>query len=1456
MNRSLAVGTVITLKSGERETEFTVLEVLGEGGGCIAYDVSYTEDSGIPHRGVLKECCPFFLTQDSCFHRENNSLNISPKYEPLFIKELERFKQTYKSITNYLYKNVSASNFHTVQIGMYEGNNTLYTLVSKDYGKSYDKVEDESILSIIKIALSATKAVEQYHKSGFVHLDIKPKNIFILDEVTDLVKLFDFDSLTSISDLKQRKVQAIPIPEDYYVPELANGEIRSVGIQTDIFEIGAMVFQRLFGRGCVSEDLTYDKHYNFDGVQLLTGVSPQVKFELEVFFKNTLQISQRRRYKTVEELKTQLNKIVKNLDSKTPYLLNLPKWNPSSFSIGRQKELVDIKTMLDKDGFVFVKAMGGTGKSELSKLFAQKYAAEYHTVQFCKYGDSLKTLVASMPFGGLDDGAYQNFDDLLKEKNKLLHLCEGNTLLIVDNFNVTYDEFMRDFLPSDNKSFKVIFTTRCTQAASYYEKNTYNLQNLSFDECKTVYEKHTSAPLLEEEMVVFEDLMNTIGYNALVLTLLASTVRATGMKLSDVCNSIHEQELESVETKVFHEYDFESDEVETYNKINSHLKTIFSISGLSDSEKEALKVMTLVASCGIEKSDILHIRCITEAIADKLINYGWIEVINSRITMHSIVSDLIANEEAVKKSENYYVLADFIAEKCTPDSEAHITVVTNNIAYAIHLERRFKNEPVKKRTDIKIKIGRLYHILYRPQEARNYLSQALEMSDKKKELCSVCQIYHYLGCIEKNFGTETKALEYFQKSVNIGKSFKARCYDAVLDSAIESAEIYIENHKLDKAYAEYKYALKFAKNHFRKSYIHKIYMKLSEISQDLGLIVKAKKYKKQGEKHEKYAKKDKDIPEFENAEEMMDRADTKGLRSAYEAYLNRMREQLGEDSPTYMTLTREEWAFALINGDREEAMRSIAKILDFIETAHGKESMEMAKMLDFLAASVTFLRDADYATKCALKAIEICKKNHEEDSYVFTSARLHLAYCYHYAGKSKKLLEIIDEIDFSKFRGKDVMEDAVFNLGLALCDLDKFREAEILAKSVLKRDDISTGVKVIAEQMLTNIYTGMADIDLAEKHLERMKKQIDVLGEHYYHNKFTFSYYRCRSKIAYAKTDYSGALNDAKESLNYIEKIDPEPEQIAICHSDMGLFLYSLGSNNEAEKEYDTAKEILDNAKSAPEYYTVLYNNYASMFLERGEHEKAYDYYEKAIRCSVVDSLPTTFFEALLLCNMGCVLIAMDRYEEAIPYLQTSKKGFETINCEKRSEYFLTIYLLSLALSELEDYAEAFDNACFLYENFDKYEYYGNEDEYKKLISIVCIKSLLGLERYREAYKVAVETAEHFIIKLGSDSLFYIDTVSEIGSLFQCFSREECLEFFNEALECVAEGNYEITVSNATLINYIGVYLTNMEENHSLAKEYFEKSKMIFEELNETDNETYRLVLGNIEYCQELISND
>ena len=94
-------------------------------------------------------------------------------------------------------------------------------------------------------------------------LDLSPENIFILRRGSGQrgIKLFDFDNLTGIRDLKEAyesgELVSIPATASWHAPEQTGGLIFSqfrVGVGTDIYLAAMLLFKYLFGTKPKLED--------------------------------------------------------------------------------------------------------------------------------------------------------------------------------------------------------------------------------------------------------------------------------------------------------------------------------------------------------------------------------------------------------------------------------------------------------------------------------------------------------------------------------------------------------------------------------------------------------------------------------------------------------------------------------------------------------------------------------------------------------------------------------------------------------------------------------------------------------------------------------------------------------------------------------------------------------------------------------------------------------------------------------------------------------------------------------------------------------------------------------------------------------------------------------------------------------------------------------------------------
>jgi serine/threonine-protein kinase len=116
------------------------------------------------------------------------------------------------------------------------------------------RVADEGGLpwaSIARIADQVLSALGVAHRAGVVHRDLKPDNIFLAtdDAGEEHVKLLDF-GISKIRDsttfqTTDAKVLGTPA---YMAPEQAEGQHDKIGPQTDVWAMGAIVYEMITGK--------------------------------------------------------------------------------------------------------------------------------------------------------------------------------------------------------------------------------------------------------------------------------------------------------------------------------------------------------------------------------------------------------------------------------------------------------------------------------------------------------------------------------------------------------------------------------------------------------------------------------------------------------------------------------------------------------------------------------------------------------------------------------------------------------------------------------------------------------------------------------------------------------------------------------------------------------------------------------------------------------------------------------------------------------------------------------------------------------------------------------------------------------------------------------------------------------------------------------------------------------
>jgi len=157
---------------------------------------------------------------------------------------------------------------------------------------------------------TVARAVDHLHQQGIVHRDLKPSNI-LLDEndrpyVTDfgLVKMLGTSHLTTTG--------AIVGTPSYMAPEQATGRAAKVGPHSDIYSLGAILYELLTGRPPFLEETPLDTL-----VQVIEGepiaprrLNPAIPEKLEIICLKCLEKATEERYATAAALADDLDRFL------------------------------------------------------------------------------------------------------------------------------------------------------------------------------------------------------------------------------------------------------------------------------------------------------------------------------------------------------------------------------------------------------------------------------------------------------------------------------------------------------------------------------------------------------------------------------------------------------------------------------------------------------------------------------------------------------------------------------------------------------------------------------------------------------------------------------------------------------------------------------------------------------------------------------------------------------------------------------------------------------------------------------------------------------------------------------------------------------------------------------------------------------------------------------------------
>ncbi len=158
-------------------------------------------------------------------------------------EERDRFRREAEAVARLQHPNV----VHVYEVGEQDGRPFLAleyvgggSLAERLGGKP--QPADEAARLVRALAL----AVHAAHRQGIVHRDLKPANVLLAEDGTP--KVTDFGLAKRLDEAGLTQTGAVLGTPSYMAPEQAVGDSRGVGPHTDVYALGAILYELLTGR--------------------------------------------------------------------------------------------------------------------------------------------------------------------------------------------------------------------------------------------------------------------------------------------------------------------------------------------------------------------------------------------------------------------------------------------------------------------------------------------------------------------------------------------------------------------------------------------------------------------------------------------------------------------------------------------------------------------------------------------------------------------------------------------------------------------------------------------------------------------------------------------------------------------------------------------------------------------------------------------------------------------------------------------------------------------------------------------------------------------------------------------------------------------------------------------------------------------------------------------------------
>lgn len=630
MRNELTKGTVLHLTADDMFCEISISQTIGQGANCLVYEGEILSGFAVGARCRIKECYP----SRAEISRNGSQIAWGNTYQR--DKAFDRFKAAHSLIISLRNEDTLGNNI--TNAGLFYGNGTIYSVMEMNYGTVDEQNYTENLSVLFEEVRVLCDVIGRLHENGYLHLDIKPQNYLVSYSPNVSVWLFDVDSISPLEELRSGTAQ-ISYTAQWAAPESFLGYRCQLAPATDLYSIGAVLFEKIMGRPVQEEDTRPWVRWNFDNTGF-NNVNPLVFKKLGDIFRKTLSVSIEDRYQNAGELSEALAEI-RDLAKKQPYL------KPSVLSsvepfLDREDRIKAIDNAFSSGKrIVFVEGMPGIGKTELVKRYALLHQKDYDVILFSRYPGSIEHLFADVDI--------RNFEGTIQEKESCLkNLLSRSVLWVIDGF----DDMPTNGIEALRKIDCHILLSGSVRWEKYLGEIPCVVAEMPFEFQLQLFAYAYGSRLSASERKIAAQIVSAVKGHTLSILLLAKQIRRGFIGLDEALSDLHRHGFVGTSGEWIR---YEKDGKLYYEELAQILEIIFDIEGFlvnnPDSQRKAsvLRNLAMFNNFKVKTAEFADwMGAGSKRYINELIETYWIheERIQgvSYLSMHAVVAELVSRK--------------------------------------------------------------------------------------------------------------------------------------------------------------------------------------------------------------------------------------------------------------------------------------------------------------------------------------------------------------------------------------------------------------------------------------------------------------------------------------------------------------------------------------------------------------------------------------------------------------------------------------------------------------------------------------------------------------------------------------------------------------------------------------------------------------------------------------------